>query len=450
MAEKPRNIIVIVADSLRFDSVYTEAGTGLDYVEPNSIQFLEARSGGCWTLPATASIFTGLLPHEHGATAQTRGIHKDIPTLAEKMKAAGYKTYQITANVATTHIFGLDRGFDEIHRIWQQVEPKFSTLQQFLVLIAKPRLREKLLSKDMIMNRLSEDIETAKTWLQHTYLDIFNKARQIVAENEAKGESSFIFLNLMETHFPYHVAPTFRLDAPGIFKKLQELVALFHMANQTFLKKGYQNVKRPQLDQLKGRQQKAWRSIARDVDSFCQEMHENTGNLVVFGADHGENFGESGWTYHFSNVTDAGNKVPMFWLPHDGRPASRVLSPMSTRDLYSSMCEVIGEKGNGPSVLDEVERSHPIMSSYWYNNKGATHENYKYNQLAFLYGQHRFMLRNGKWYQGPAQTDMDEPGYELVPGNANPVEEMIFDLEQKAYYQKVISEFSEFSGKIKF
>ncbi|HMS51658.1 MAG TPA: sulfatase-like hydrolase/transferase [Chitinophagales bacterium] len=139
---KPRNIILIVADSLRYDSVYGAGETQsvyTPYLNNNAVQFAQARSSGCWTLPATASLFTGLMPHQHGATSQTRNVNPNVPTLAQRLKAAGYNTLQITANVATTDIFGLHRGFDEIRRIWQLVPAKFNRLQQLLVMVGKPR-----------------------------------------------------------------------------------------------------------------------------------------------------------------------------------------------------------------------------------------------------------------------------------------------------------------------
>ena len=447
--QRPRNIIVLVADSLRYDSVY-QTGIGLPYAEANAVQFAEARSGGCWTLPGTASLFTGLLPHEHGATEQTRGIHGYVPTLAEQLREAGYKTYQVTANIATTEIFGLHRGFDEVHRIWKHVDPKFNALQKFLVLIGKPRLREKLMSKDMLMNKMSADIDMTKTWLQTTHEDVFNMARRILDENQSKGQGSFLFLNLMETHFPYHVAPTFKLTQEGVLDKMREVVSMFHFLNQTFLVRGEQNISRRQLEVLKERQQKAWRSISGAVDGFLREMHEGTDNLVVFLSDHGENFGESGWTYHFSNVTDAGNKVPLFYLDHQDRPAGVVNHPVSTKHLYDTLLKAIGRPTGGPDLLDGAERAHPVMSSYWYNNRGKTHPNFLYNQLAFLSRPNRFMLRNNEWYQAPFETDSDEPLYQKLPRGTDPVEEMVFDAEQRKYYRKVVSEFRDFSSKIKF
>lgn len=449
MAEMPRNIIFTIADSLRYDSVYGNS-VRMPYVENNSISFSEGRSAGCWTLPATASMFTGLMPHEHGATSQTRAIHQHLPTLAEKMKAAGYNTYQVTANVATTHIFGLHRGFDEVRRIWQLVDSKFNSLQKFLVLMGKPRLRAKLFSKDLLMQRMSEDLETAKTWLQFTYADIFDQARQIIKENEAKGEKSFIFLNLMETHFPYHVAPTFKTSTPGLYTKFQEVYSLFHMVNQTFLKQGNSPIKEKMVPVIKNRQALAWSLLAPEVDSFCKEMHEGTGNLVVFGSDHGEAFGEDDWIYHFSNVTDGGNKVPMFWMDNNGEQPRVVDTPVSMRHIYNSFLKVVGQDVEGPSIIHDPENSNPVMSSYWYNNKGKTLSKYKYNQLCMVVDDNRYLLRNDAWHKAPFANTGIEPKFDRLGKNINPIEELQLGGQQRKNYLKIINDYKEFSSKIKF
>jgi len=449
MLPKPRNIIFLVADSLRYDSVY-DAGIRLPYVEQNATQFTEARSAGCWTLPATASLFTGLMPHEHGATSQSRSIHDDIPTLAEKMKAAGYNTYQVTANIVTTDIFGLHRGFDEVRRIWKMVDPKFNRLQQLLVLVGKPRLRKKLISKDMLMQRMSSDLDMAKTWIQNTYEDVFEECRKIIRTNEAKGESSFIFLNLMETHFPYHIAPTFELSSNGVIRKLREMTSLFHTVNQTFLTTGKQNIKPDMLEVLKGRQRTAWCSLAPGIDAFCEEMHKDTGNLVVFGADHGENFGETGWTYHFSNVTDAGNKVPMFWLDHHDAAARTITKTVSTRHVFNSFLEATHQTPIGPSMLHQPEESNPIMQSFWYNSRGKTLDKYKYNQICFLLENNRFLLRNDQWYQAPFKANYDEPLYIALPPDAHPIQDLMSELKTKDEHLKTLENFRKFSSGISF
>lgn len=449
MAQKPRNIIVLISDSLRYDSVY-DHGINLPYAEQNGLQFTEARSAGCWTLPATASIFTGLMPHEHGATSQSRAIHLNIPTLAEHMKAAGYATHQITANIATTDIFGLNRGFDEVKRIWQFVDPEFNRLQRLLVIVGKPRIRKKLVSRDALMNSMTSDLEMATTWCQHTYPDVFQQCRDTIKANEAKGKPSFIFLNLMETHFPYHIAPTFKLSKGGVYNKIRQVVSMFHFLNQTFLKKDGDHIKRDMLDMLKQRQADAWKAIAPGVDDFLQEMHKDTGNLVVFGSDHGENFGESGWTYHFSNITDAGNKVPFFWLDHEKAEGRTEAQRVSTRHIYNSILQATGIPKEGPSMVHDPEDSNPVLQSFWYNNHGSTMDKYKYNQICFMVDQSRYLWRNGKWFEAPFQGSMDEPQFQFLGDDIHPLYDLKMDGKRKSEYLKTLGDFSDFASGIKF
>ena len=189
---------------------------------------------------------------------------------------------RITANVATTEIFGLDRGFDEMKRIWDVVPAHHKKIHEALVLVGKPRLRKKILSKDFVAGKLSEDLEASKVWLQRTCDDVLNEARATIRRNQERGKGSFLFLNLMETHFPYHIAPTFETLSEGIWGKLREIVSLYHLVNQTWLIKGESPIRQDMLDLLRDRQRKAWELLAPTVDEFVREMHEGGDNLVVF------------------------------------------------------------------------------------------------------------------------------------------------------------------------
>lgn len=445
---QPKNVILLVADSLRYDSVHRNGDIRLPYINKNAYQFSQARSSGCWTLPATASLFTGLLPHQHGATSQTRAIHENIPTLAEKMKAAGYKTYQITANVATTHIFGLHRGFDEVHRVWDWVSPRFNRLQQTLVLIGKPRLRKKLLSKDAVVSKLSEDLRASMTWLQYTHEDILNKGRKIIAENEAKGEKTFLFLNMMESHFPYHVAPTFETTSEGWGNKVREVAGLFHMVNQSFLTTTKPTVKLNILQQLRTRQRKSWEILAPKIDGFVQEMHQDKENLMVFCSDHGDNFGDQGWQYHFSNVTDGGNKVPIFILPQGNKTRQIIDHKVNAKDIHSTLLHESGVDTSALSLIKEPTRSQSVMQSYWYNNRDKTLPEYKYNQFAFVNGSQRYVNRKGAWYQAPVSEFGNEPIFSSIKDkNINPIQE-IADIDRRHALQTAFDEFLEFSKKV--
>lgn len=445
--QRPRNVIVLVADSLRYDSVHEGGPTGLNVTTREGVRFTQARSGGCWTLPATASLFTGLMPHEHGADAQSRGLAPGVATLAERMKARGFYTEQITANIATTEIFGLDRGFDRMTRIWQQVPSKHRKIHEAMVLIGKPRLRKKILSPEFIAGKLAEDLEASKVWLQNTWKDIFDAARSRLRENDAKGQPSFLFLNLMESHFPYHVGDTFETTSAGLAGKLREIVSLYHLVNQTWLTQE-QNPIRPEMMQLLRRRQRlAWERLAPAVDAFVEELRADGDNLVVFGSDHGDCFGEQGWMYHFSNVADAGNRVPLYWASPNHAGGRVVDTPVSARDIFHGILREVGDETVGPHLLDDPHRSYPIMQSSWYNNQGRTLARYKYNQICFLEEGTRWLYRRGEWFSAPAATIGPEAEFTRLPSGTNPLAEAIVDAERRAHLQRVLADFEAFSAR---
>ncbi len=442
--KQPDNIIFIVADSLRYNTVFKSGSAGMPYIENNSTSFSEARSAGCWTLPATASLFTGLMPHEHGATSQSRNMTTNKPTLAENLRSIGYDTQQVTANIATTEIFGLDRGFNEVHKVWRYINPKFKTFTRFLILFSKPRIRKILLSKDKVVKKLTEDLEGGNCWLQNTYPDIFDKSREIISNNEANGKKSFLFLNLMESHFPYHAFPKMKLYSDNIIDKLTEMSALYHTINQSFLKHNKSYIKEKGKRIIRERQRKSWEIIREPLDEFVRELHQDKNNLVIFISDHGENFGEQDWFYHFSNVTDAGNKVPMFWLDNNSNQKKNLAHPVSTRFLYDEILHSVNANG-GPRLMEESNETLPILQSYWYNNMGRTLKKYMFNQFAFIDNNMRYVYRNGDWLYAPPATLETEPPFKKFPDGTNPIQEFIEDAARKKIVKDSFEKFKVFS-----
>lgn len=64
-----------------------------DFASRN-IQFTESYANGTWTLPGHASLFTGLLPSEHGQHTRFVGsLASDAPFMPTILKQSGYSTY---------------------------------------------------------------------------------------------------------------------------------------------------------------------------------------------------------------------------------------------------------------------------------------------------------------------------------------------------------------------
>ncbi len=450
---KPRNIVLIVADSLRYDSVYRNGqDLGVPYMQDKGTQFVNASSPACWTLPATASIFTGQLPHGHQATTQTRELNRDSITLAQILKQQGYHTYQITSNIATSEIFGLDRGFDKVFKTWELAEKKGLKLSQLFVLLGKHRIRKKIFSKDAISYKLSSDIRAASVWFRSYYKLMFDHAHKLMQDHEKKGEKAFVFINLMETHFPYHIDKEFKFSSKNPLKKLSELRTLFNIVNQTFLAKDNYKPKAEKLKQIKTRQSKAWDLIKEDLDEFVRSIHEDKENLVIFTSDHGENFGDQDWVYHFSNVTDACTRVPIFWMDHNGIVPSTKDHKTSSRLLFHTIAKRAGYQNlNGHDIFDNNVYSIPISQSYWYNHHAKTLDKYRYNQFCFHYDGMRYLKKNGSWAAAAStayKSGEDELPFETLAKGTNPIEEIVKDAEVKKYLQKNLNNFLDFEKGI--
>lgn len=394
-------------------------------------------------------MFTGMLPHEHGATSQSRWLDAKIPSLPDKLKTAGYKPVQVTANIVTTDVFNVNKGFDETYKMWQQVKSKHGWLLRTVLALNRPRIRRMVLKpKDVVFDKLSEDLRQGIIWAQKTSHDAFRMAKQKIEEQNAKGQNVFMFINIMETHYPYHIADTFTLMNKTLLGKIHEWQILYHYLSQTFLKKDNSFITQADLNLLRAKQQLAWKLIRDDVDNFCRQMHEDKDNLVVFCSDHGDNFGDQGWQYHFSNVTDGGNRVPVFWLDHENKKAETKTYNVSSRFMHHDILRSAGLNDEGGTMLSENENNLPLLQSFWYDNEGRTMDKYKYNQVAFIEGDKRFVLRAGKWLQAPVAKNGTEPTFEFVENNFNPLEELKLGGGRKKYLENSIKDFSAFSEKI--
>jgi arylsulfatase A-like enzyme len=74
--------------------------------------FETALSPAAWTLPAHASLLTGVYPDRHGATDPRRRIAPNLPTLAQELREAGLETVAFTDGGYLHRRFGFAAGFD--------------------------------------------------------------------------------------------------------------------------------------------------------------------------------------------------------------------------------------------------------------------------------------------------------------------------------------------------
>jgi len=114
--ERPRTILLIVVDTLRADRLGCygsprDLTPHLDELARESVRFAHAQAHSPWTLPSVGSILTSVVPTalwEPGSNGRLRG---DLPTLPEILARDGYHTLASVNSRLFDPRFGLDRGF---------------------------------------------------------------------------------------------------------------------------------------------------------------------------------------------------------------------------------------------------------------------------------------------------------------------------------------------------
>ena len=114
--DSPKHLVVIVVDTLRADVLACYGG---DAVTPNiddlaarGVRFEQARSHIPITGPSHLSLFTSLLPNQHGVLNNAQTAPDDVESLAEILKKSGFATTGVVSLGVLDRKFGFSRGSD--------------------------------------------------------------------------------------------------------------------------------------------------------------------------------------------------------------------------------------------------------------------------------------------------------------------------------------------------
>lgn len=122
------DVVIVTLDTTRADRIgaygYADARTPtIDAFAREGLRFDHARSPLPLTIPAHASLFTGLYPyHTHIRSNGDNVLSGEFTTVAEHFKKAGYQTAASVAAYVTTRQWGFAQGFDAYYDSMPQPE----------------------------------------------------------------------------------------------------------------------------------------------------------------------------------------------------------------------------------------------------------------------------------------------------------------------------------------
>jgi arylsulfatase A-like enzyme len=404
------NIVLVVVDSLRASALRSDATADaprtpfFERLERDTVSFRRANASECWTLPTHMSMFTGLLPSQHGAHFQTMAYRESAPTIAELLRDAGYHTEVMTRNTLFDgSVPGATRGFDVSTRLLADFGWFANPLALGLA-IAKPRVRRLIEGSGFfsLLQRENRDffLTLARTGIPYDR-PLLDRALEVMARERKAGKPYFLFLNLYDVHAPYSPAldSVFRpwFSPSGCVENVMLPWVLPKVSSHAYLRPGFRMASASQR-MLLGRYHRAIELMDVKLEAFYAAARgagllDDT--LLVITSDHGEAFGEHDLYFHDASVYQTHLHVPL-WVHHPAVAPASVEDVVTTRDLFHLLRRVGLEGRVGGTILDPAARqARPVALAehYHYPHTAGVLERYAQNIATAIVGTRKMILR---------------------------------------------------------
>lgn len=280
----------------------------IDELARDSLVFDAAHATAPYTLSSTASLFTSLLPPQHGVVEKTNRLAQGVPTLAEAFRAAGYATAAFSANGFVSRHFGMTRGFEDF------------------VTVSSGRGAGTVAPAERFHAPVTQ-------WLD-----------EHAAAARSGQQPFFLYLHYVQPHEPFDIAPSrfYELD-PSYDGPVDGSLAMLLALYDGKLKLSPRDVE--QLERLyEGNLRYADDAVGQLLAELKRlDLLDRT--LVIVTSDHGESLGERGLFGHNTSVDQTMTAIPLVvHLPASfpGRRAGRSDVPVSTIDLGPLVLEAAG------------------------------------------------------------------------------------------------------------
>jgi hypothetical protein len=268
-----RNLVVVILDSLRWDSWKAAPPRSVDAV----LGPAERRwSYATWTAPSHLNLLMGLLPHTSPANVYASEYYKqDFLRYSERLGVADMEFKKLLPSIFLPTYLRHALGYRTHARVSMPVLNKFT-----------------------VINR---DFESYELMPSHN-----DMAAMVDEVHFDPARPSFWLLNVGETHYPYARPGEDTSDLPhisgvhGVFKKLDQLRADGGEAGEFFDER--------RLKELHERQIAVLEYLDGVLERLIGKLPVNT--WLVVTSDHGELFGEEGYFGHGPIAHDKVLEVP--------------------------------------------------------------------------------------------------------------------------------------------
>jgi choline-sulfatase len=305
-ANAPRNLLVIVIDTVRADmfAAHNQASPAAtpayDALASQSTVFVNAYNNENWTKPSVATSLSGLYPSTHDTKRDPSVLPDAVEILPERLKREGFATAGFIANGFISDKFGFTQGWDQVRNY----------------------IRENLKSEAEYVYR------DALQWL------------------EKRGEERFfLYLQTIDPHVVYRVEERYtRPYFAGTYRG--PLGPTVNGAEQAEISQGKRKASEEDYNWIKALYYGEVTYHDEHMGAFVDELRKRgilDDTLLVITNDHGEELNEHGRLGHGHSLYEELVRAPLlFHYPKLFGAGVRIEEIVEHVDLAPTLLEVLG------------------------------------------------------------------------------------------------------------
>ena len=366
--DDPPNVVLVVMDTARAQETVPatpEITPTLASLADAGTEFTRAYTSGPWTLPAHASLFTGLYTAAHGTHGGHTYLSADHETLPEAFQQADYETVGVSNNCWITGEFGFARGFDRFRKGWQYVQSDVDTgaiVRAHGVSERLTALREQLfegnpattLANVVYERYLCGDNGAARTtdWIDGWLTD-----RQ--SRPDSDRPPFFLFCNYIEPHVEYDPPREYaeQFLSPSVVQEARQL-----RQDPRAFDVGEYGLTDRECELLRG----LYRGEIAYVDAKIGRLRESLqaageweNTIFVVLGDHGENIGEYGFFGHQYNLHETLVHVPLVMTGGGFQGGGQREEYVQLLDLVPTLLDATGISAPELAMQAQGQSFHP-------------------------------------------------------------------------------------------
>lgn len=335
------NILWVVWDTVRRDhmSVYGYGRRTTPFLESwawRARVYDNCVSPGSTTVPSHASMFTGLMPSEHGASNEHPQLDERFDTFAELLKRSGYDTYLFSANPFLCDALKFTQGFDRAEHPWSPVyrERAIEIVRSRI----DPRDRSSSLPQKLRSGRIS-------AWAIKAAGELAQVGVERWLDSRTGDQPFFIFLNYMEAHHPLVPAMEYRRQ----MMSEEEILKSFQVDRDWSKAWAYTFGAAEYTEEELMLTNKTYDAALLELDDLFGRLIESLerrgalqDTIVVLTSDHGEHLGEHHMLEHQYSLYDVVLEVPLLVCYPKAFEPGRDSRPVMSFDLFPTLLRLAG------------------------------------------------------------------------------------------------------------